>query len=143
MRIVFLVMALILTLGLGLASAQSADEAAVNSLIDGYYAALNSGDMEAYAASFREDGVRAIGTNITVGRANIEKAMSEPGGGIEITFTHHATRLLSPTTALVHGAYEIPSFTPPGSGHAMFTLVKEGNDWLIAAIQAGNAVPEQ
>ncbi len=144
MRTVFLVMTLVLTLGLGVASAQSADEAAINEVVGGYYAALNNGDAEGYAAYFTENGVRAVGTDIAAGRANIEKAISEvfANGGLEITFTRHATRLLSPTTAIVHGAFEIPSFTPP-EGHSIFTLVKEGNDWLIAAIQAGRAAPAQ
>ena len=64
----------------------------------------------------------AIGTNIAVGRANIEKAYSEAvgarGGGLQITFTRHATRLLSPTTAIVHGPYEVTSATPPGKERA-------------------------
>ncbi len=143
MRTVFLVMTLVLTLGLGVASAQSADEAAINEVVGGYYAALNNGDAEGYAAYFTENGVRAVGTDIAAGRANIEKAISEvfANGGLEITFTRHATRLLSPTTALVHGAYEVTSATPPGKGHSIYTLVKEGDEWLIAAVQAGQAAP--
>ena len=145
MRTVFLVMTLILTLGLGVALTQSADEAAINEVIERYYAALNEGDAEGYAACYAENGVRALGTNITVGRANIEKASSEgfADGGLEITFTRHATRLLSPTTAIVHGAWEIPSATPPTNGHNIFTLVKEGNEWLIAANQIAPAAPAQ
>ena len=145
MRTMFLVMTLILTLGLGVALAQSADEAAINEVIERYFAALNEGDAEGYAACYAENGVRAIGTNITVGRANIEKASSEgfaADGGLEITFTRHATRLLSPTTAIVHGATEVPSATPP-EGHSIYTLVKEGNEWLIAALQTGAAPPVQ
>ena len=143
MRTVFLVMTLILTLGLGVASAQSADEAAINEVVEGYFAALNKGDVEGYAAYFTENGVRAIGTNIAVGRANIEKAVSEAfAGGVQVTFTRHATRLLSPTTAIVHGATEVTSATPPTNGHTIYTLVKEGNEWLIAAVQNG-AAPAQ
>ncbi len=143
MRTVFLAMTLTLTLGLGVAAAQSADETAINNRVEGYFAALNEGDVAGYTACYTENGVRAIGTNVTVGRANIEKASSETfaDGGLQITFTRHATRLLSPTTAIVHGATEIPSNTP--NGHVIFTLVKEGNEWLIAALQFGAAPPEQ
>ena len=145
MRTVFLVLTLILTLGLGVASAQTADEAAVNISVEGYFAAIAKGDVMALAASYTEDGVRAIGTNIAAGRANIEKALSEAFaefGRVEVTFTRHETRLLSPTTAIVHGAYERTSDTPPTKGHVIFTLVKDGNEWLIAALQAG-AAPAQ
>ena len=69
MRTVFLVMTLILTLGLGVASAQSAEEAAINTHIAGYFAALAEGDATAATACFTENGVRAIGTNIAAGRA--------------------------------------------------------------------------
>lgn len=145
MRTVCLVMTLILTVGLGGASAQRADEAAVNTRVEGYVAAVAKGDATAVAASYTENGVRAIVSSIAVGRANIEKAAREQyaDGGLQVTFTRHATRLLSPTTAIVHGAWEIPSFTPPWKGHQIFTLVKEGNEWLIAAHQAGRALPAQ
>ena len=39
MRTVFLVMTLVLTLGVGCASAQSAEEAAINEVIEGFIAA--------------------------------------------------------------------------------------------------------
>ena len=53
-------------------------------------------------------------------------------GGIEINFRRDETRLLSPTTTIVYGAYMVTSARP---GHEIFTLVKEGNEWLIAADQ--------
>ena len=62
-------------------------------------------------------------------------------------FGHHlikigfSERLLSPTTVIVHGAVEETSATPPVREHSIFTLVKEGNEWLIAAVQS--AQPEQ
>ncbi len=99
----------------------------------------------AFAACYTENAVQAIGTNINAGRASIEKNVSEllAAGQVQITFTRHATRLLSPTTAIVHGAFEITSNTPPTQGHMMYTLVREGNDWLIAALQVGAAPPVQ
>ena len=75
------------------------------------------------------------------GRANLEKDSSErfANGGLQVTFTRHATRLLSPTTAIVHGAFEVTG--TPVEGHTIFTLVKEGNEWLIAAMQTGTGDP--
>ena len=144
MRTVFLVLTLVLTLGLGVASAQSAEEAAINEVVEGVFAAVAKGDAMAIAAYYTENAVRALGTNIVVGRANIEKANSEAfaDGGPQITYTRHATHLLSPTTAIMHGAYEVTSATPPIKGHRIFTLVKEGAEWLIAANQTG-AAPAQ
>ncbi len=145
MRTVCLVLTLILTLGLGVASAQSAEEAAINTRIEEYIATLNRGDATALAAGYTENAVNAVGTNVVVGRANIEKAMSMvfAAGGPQITFTRHETRLLSPTTAIVHGAVENTNETPPVKGHVIYTLVKEGDEWLIAALQGGAAPPAQ
>ena len=144
MRTVVLAVTLVLTLGVGLASAQSADEAAINARVEGLYAALAKGDAKAYAASWQENAVRALETDITVGRANIEKVIMEvfAEGPVEVKFSRHAVRLLSPTTAIVHGNTEDPSATPPTKGHVIFTLVKEGNEWLIAGLQRGNAPAE-
>ena len=75
MRTVFLVVTLILTLGLGFASAQSADEAALNTRVEGHFAATAKGDATADAACYTENAVRALGTNVVAGRANIEKAV--------------------------------------------------------------------
>ena len=143
MRTVFLMMTLILTLGLGVAAIQSAEEAAINTRIEGYFAALAKADMEGYLAFYTENAVRALGTNIVVGRANIAQASTFADGGPQITFTRHATRLLSPTTAIVHGAYEITSAPAPATGHQIFTLVKEGDEWLVAAVQVAFASPAQ
>ena len=122
---------------------QSAEEAAVNRRVEEVYAALNRGDVEGYAAAFHADAVHAIGTTVSVGRTTIEKFVSEPfANGLRLTFTRHATRLLSPTTAIVHGAQEATTATPPTKQHTILTLVKEGNDWLIAALQVGAAPAE-
>ena len=75
MRTVFLVVTLILTLGLGFASAQSADEAAINTRVEGHVAVTAKGDATADAAYDTESAVRALGTNVVAGRANIEKAV--------------------------------------------------------------------
>ena len=73
MRTVFLVVTLILTPGF--ASAQSADEAAINTPVEGHFAATAKGDATTDAAYYTENGVRTLGTNVVGGRANIEKAV--------------------------------------------------------------------
>ena len=144
MRSAFLVMMVILTFGVGIAAAQSAEESAVNSRVDEVYAALNRGDVEGYLLNFHEDAVYAIVNNVFIGRADIATFESPSfANGMRIEYTHHATRLLSPTTAIVHGSQVMTSATPPLEGHAIGTWVKVGNDWVIAALQVAWATPRQ
>ena len=72
MRTVFLMMTLVLTLGLGVTAAQSAEETAVNNRIEEAYTALAEGDARAFAACFTENAVQAFVANVTVGRANMD-----------------------------------------------------------------------
>ena len=60
MRSMFIVMMVFLVLGVGMAAAQSADESAVNSGLDEFYAALNRGDVESYLTRYHEDAVYAV-----------------------------------------------------------------------------------
>ena len=144
MRSAFLVMTVILTLGVGIAAAQSAEESAVTSRLDEAYAALNRGDVEGYLLNYHEDAVYAIVNNVFIGRADIA-AFESPSfaNGMRIEYTHHATRLLSPTTAITHGSQVMTSATPQREGHVINTWVKVGNDWLIAALQVAWAPPQQ
>jgi uncharacterized protein (TIGR02246 family) len=124
------------------ASGQANDEAAINRRVDGLYQSIAKRDVEGYMAALQKDAVRAIGTNVAVGRSAIEPAVTAAlaAAGTPIKFTRHSTRLLSPTTAIVHGVTADPS-TNRQTGHAIFTLVKEGNDWLIAAFQTASPTP--
>ena len=149
MRSAFLVMTVILTLGAGIAAAQSAEESAVNSRLDEQFAALNRGDVEGYLLNYHEDVVYAIthplsGNNVHIGRSDIA-TFERPffANGMQIEYTHHATRLLSPTTAITHGAQVMTSATPPFEGHQISTWVKVGNDWVIAALQVAWFTPPQ
>ena len=149
MRSVFFVMTVILTLGVGIAAAQSAEEFAVNSRNSEQFAALNRGDVEGYVAIFYEDAVYAIthplsGNNVHIGRADIA-TFERPffANGMQIEYTHHATRLLSPTTAITHGTQVMTSATPPFEGHQISTWVKVGTDWVIAALQVAWFTPPQ
>ena len=144
MRSVFFAMTVILTLGVGIAAAQSAEEFAVNSRNSEQFAALNRGDVEGYVAIFHEDAVYAIGTLVRIGRADIATFESPCfANGMTIEFTHHATHLLSPTTAITHGTQVMTSATPPFEGHQISTWVKVGTDWVIAALQVAWFTPPQ
>ena len=143
MRCVAAVIAVVVAAGIGVVFGQEAasSAAAVNARVDGLYAAIRRGDAEGAAAFYHENAVRIIGTDAVVGRANIESAMSERlrVGAVTITFMRDDTRFLTPTTAIVYGAYEVTSSTPPTTGRAMLTLVKEGADWFVAALHACSA----
>ena len=144
MRSAFLMMTVILTLGVGIAAAQSAEESAVTSRLDEVYAALNRGDVEGYLLNYHEDVVYAINNNVFIGRADVATFESPSfTNGMQIEYTHHATRLLSPTTAITHGSQVMTSATPPLEGHVVNTWVKVGNDWVIAALQVAWAPPQQ
>ena len=144
MRSAFLVMTVILTLGVGIAAAQSAEESAVNSRLDEQFAALNRGDVEGYLLNYHEDVVYAIVNNVSIGRADVATFESRSfTNGMQIEYTHHATRLLSPTTAITHGSQVMTSATPPREGHVVNTWGKGGNDWVIAALQVAGAPPQQ
>ena len=132
-------MVAVIALGTLPAFAQSSDEVAINRRVDGLYQSIARRDVTSYMAALQTDAVRAIGTNVAVGRPAIEKVVTAALGapGTPPRFTRHSTRLLSATTAIVHGVTDDPSTNRP-TGHAIFTLVKEGNDWLIAAFQTAS-----
>ena len=143
MRSAFLMMTVFLTLGVGIAAAQSAEESAVTSRLDEVYAALNRGDVEGYLLNYHEDVVYAINNNVFIGRADVATFESPSfTNGMQIEYTHHATRLLSPTTAITHGSQVMTSATPPLEGHVVNTWVTVGNDWVIAALQVAWAPPQ-
>ena len=143
MRFAFFVMTVILTLGVGTAAAQSTEESAVTSRIEEVYADLNRGDIEDYLLNYHEDVVYAIVDDVFIGRADIETFESPSfANGMQIEYTHHSTRLLSPTTAITHGSQVMTSATPPLEGHVVNTWVKVGNDWVIAALQVAWAPPQ-
>ena len=118
---------------------ETGDEAAVNARVDGYYRALRAGDLEPYINVYHANALRAIGGGVLVGRDSIRSSAStafETNGGVAITFNRHETILLSSTAAVVHGSFELESGP---TGQTTITLVKEGGEWLIAALQNGPA----
>jgi ketosteroid isomerase-like protein len=134
MRIPIAVVAALFSIGFGFASAQTADESAIDERVTALFSGVARGDADAVAASYQENAIQAIGSErpmLVVGRANLASAVVE---AMPISFTRDAVKLVSPTTAIVHGSYEIRG-PVPSSGQAMLTLVKEGNAWLVAGVQ--------
>ena len=116
----------------------------VTSRLDEVYAALNRGDVEGYLLNYHEDAVYAIVDNVFIGRADIATFESPSfANGMQIEYTHHSTRLLSPTTAITHGSQVMTSATPPLQGHQIATWVKVGSDWGMAALQVAWFTPPQ
>ena len=73
-----------------------------------------------------------------IGRADIATFESSSfANGLQIEYTHHATRLLSPTTAISHGSQVVTSATPPVEGHAVYAWVKVGSDPIEPAVEGG------
>jgi ketosteroid isomerase-like protein len=137
MRTPIAVIAALLSIGIGVASAQTTDESAIDERVTALFAAVTRGDALAVAASYQENAIHAIGSEVVVGRANLAIAAIQAFAGdnkIPISFTRDAVKLVSSTTAIVHGSYEIRG-PIPSSGQAMLTLVKEGNTWLVAGVQ--------
>ncbi len=66
-------MTLILILGLGVTSSQSAEEAAVDNRVEELFAAINKGDAKAFVARYTENGVKAQATDTTAGRGRSEE----------------------------------------------------------------------
>ena len=142
MRTLFTAMTIILTLGLGDAPAQSADEAAIRALVEELSLAVAKLDATAVAVYLAEDAVVALGTNVVVGRANVEKDRREAWADAEPSehlWPRQVIHLLSPTTAIAYGS---TAPTMPAA-HQILTLVKEGNEWLVAAVQTAAPSPEQ
>ncbi len=135
MRTIAVAVTLVLTLGLVLSFAQSTDEAAVKKLNEDYAAAIKKADVKAVTALHTEDAVRATRGGISVGHAQIEKALTEQYAGRDpdwtLDITIHDVKLLTQDVAIVHGAYK----TNAGKGHFIRTLVKKDGSWKIAAIQ--------
>ena len=136
MRTTLIASTLILSVGLGLSLAQSADEAAIKKLSDDYAAAVKKSDAKALAALHADDAVRASGAGIWVGRDKVEKGLTEqfangPAGGGGVSITMHDMKMIADDVAIVHGAYKAAN----GTGHFIRTLVKKDGSWKVAAIQ--------
>ena len=136
-----------------LAADQSADEAAIRALEARQPEAWNAHDAKAYASLFTENGdiVNVVGW-WWKGRAEIEKKLTDAYAYVfkesTLTITNVDIRFLTPDIAIAHVAWTMkgartPSGIPtPQQGLQTHVLQKQNGQWLIAAFQNTNSVPE-
>lgn len=135
------------------AADQSTDEAAIRALEARQPEAWNHHDAKAYANLFTENGdcVNVVGW-WWKGRAEIEKKLTDAYVYVfkesTLTITNVDIRFLNPEVAIAHVQWTMtgartPSGIPtPQQGLQTHVLQKQNGQWLIAAFQNTNAVPE-
>jgi len=136
------------------AVASEGDEAAIREVQARQAAAWNANDAVAYANLFTDDGdvVNVLGWWWR-GRSTIQSKLSDAFAWVfrdsTLTITEVHTRLVDPSTAIVHvrwtldGAKVPPGApVPPREGIQLQVLRKTGGQWLIASFQNTNSVPE-
>jgi uncharacterized protein (TIGR02246 family) len=120
-----------------------ADEA-IRELVARLVAAWNSGDMRAFASLFTTDASYITGQGRWLkGREAIEEEFStSQGKRSAVTINDTRIKLLTPYVALVHHTWEMAGSTnqeaggaPLRSGIITQVLIREGERWLIAALQ--------
>jgi uncharacterized protein (TIGR02246 family) len=135
------------------AANQSADETAIRALETGQQEAWNHHDAKAYANLFTENGdcVNVVGW-WWKGRAEIEKKLTDAYVYVfkesTLTITGVDIRFLTPEFAVAHvrwtmtGARTPTGLPVPQQGIQTHLLQKTGGQWLIAAFQNTNLLPE-
>jgi uncharacterized protein (TIGR02246 family) len=140
-----------------MASVLSADsgqgEAEIRQLEVGQAEAWNHHDAKAYAGLFTEnaDVVNVLGW-WWKGRPEIEKKLTAAFAFVfrdsTLTITEVTVRFLSPEIAIAHvswtmvGARTPPGLPEPRQGIQTQVLQRQASQWLIAAFQNTNGVPE-
>jgi len=135
------------------AAGQSQDESAIRDLETRQQEAWNHHDAKAYASLFAENGdcVNVVGW-WWKGRAEIEKKLTDAYVYVfresALTITGVDIRFLTPEFAVAHVRWTMtgartPSGLPvPQQGIQTHLLQKVGGQWLIAAFQNTNSLPE-
>lgn len=135
------------------AAGSSEDEAAIRALEARQPEAWNKHDAKAYASLFTEDGdcINVVGW-WWKGRAEIEKKLTDAYIYVfkesALTVTNVDIRFLTPETAVAHvrwtmtGARTPAGIPVPQQGIQTHVLQKQNGQWLIAAFQNTNSVPE-
>jgi uncharacterized protein (TIGR02246 family) len=131
-----------------------ADEAAIRDVVQTrQQQAWNQHDARAYAALFAEDGevVNVVGWWWR-GRAEIESKLTDAFAFVfresTLTITQVDVRLLTPEIAVAHvlwtmsGARTPPGMPEPRKGIQTIVLQKRAGNWMIAAFQNTNQLPE-
>ncbi len=137
----------------GFAADQSQDEAVIRNLEARQPEAWNRHDAKAYANLFTEDGdcVNVVGW-WWKGRAQIEKKLTDAYVYVfkesTLTITEVDIHFLTPDVAVAHvrwtmtGARTPAGLPLPQQGIQTHVLQKKGGQWLIAAFQNTNSLPE-
>jgi uncharacterized protein (TIGR02246 family) len=148
----FLIAAVAVSIGT-LAANQADDENAIRALEARQPEAWNKHDAKAYASLFTEKGdcVNVVGW-WWKGRAEIEKKLTDAYVYVFkesiLTITNVDIRFLTPDVAVAHVQWTMtgartPSGIPtPQQGLQTHVLQKENGQWLIAAFQNTNSIPE-
>jgi uncharacterized protein (TIGR02246 family) len=135
------------------AADQSADEAAIRALEARQPEAWNKHDAKAYASLFTEDGdiVNVVGW-WWKGKAEIEKKLTDAYVYVfkesALTIKDVDIRFLNADFAVAHvrwtmtGARTPAGIPVPQQGIQTHVLQKQNGEWLIAAFQNTNSVPE-
>lgn len=136
-----------------LAADQSADEAAIRALEARQPEAWNKHDAKAYASLFTENGdcVNVVGW-WWKGRAEIEQKLTAAYVYVfkesVLTITDVDIRFLTSDVAVAHvrwtmtGARTPAGIPVPQQGLQTHVVQKQNGQWLIAAFQNTNSVPE-
>jgi uncharacterized protein (TIGR02246 family) len=136
-----LALIVLLTPSLGLAQG-AADEQAIRRVIQQYDQARTKGDWKAAAMLFTSDGTTLTSSGEwRRGRAQVEKLGAATGTtaykGGTFTSTVESVRVLAPTVALADSRFQIANISGGSRrGHSAYVLVKEGDQWRIAAAQS-------
>jgi uncharacterized protein (TIGR02246 family) len=129
------------------------DETAIREVENRQQEAWNKHDAKAYAALFTADGdcVNVVGW-WWKGRAEIEQKLTAAYAFVfresALTINEVTVRFLSPDVAVVHARWTMtgartPQGMPvPQTGIQTQLVQKEAGQWLIAAFQNTNALPE-
>jgi uncharacterized protein (TIGR02246 family) len=136
------------------AADRQADETAIRDVVQTrQQQAWNQHDAKAYAALFTEDGdvVNVVGWWWR-GRTEIERKLTDAFAFVfrdsTLTITQVNLRFLTPEIAVAHvrwtmtGAKTPPTVPEPREGIQTILLQTLGGNWMIAAFQNTNYVPE-
>ncbi len=116
------------------------DDTAIRDLVRRYLNAREQSSPAAVQALFTPDADQLVSTGEwRKGRDHLVEGVLRSSQANEgrRTITVESVRLIAPAVALADGRYEIapPSGAPPRKMWTTFVVVKESNEWRIAAIR--------
>ena len=121
----------------------TADDAAIRSVIRQHDETRNKGDWKKLGELFTQDAEQFTSAGEwRRGRPAIEKSvaqiMATTYKGATYATKVESVRMITPTVALVDGAFEISNIGGGGRrvGHNTYVMVKEGDRWHIAAARS-------